>query len=58
MKANTYEIISDCISAGILTGYRRAHKHTDTPTEELLTSSIESAIMHEISRYFIFKHDN
>lgn len=54
MKANIYKIITECIESGIRLGWGRAHKHTDTPGEDVIKERIESAIMEQICEYFEF----
>jgi hypothetical protein len=58
MKANTYKILQDCIENGIRCGWNRAHKHTDTPEENVVFDRIEDAIMLEINEYFVFEELN
>jgi hypothetical protein len=58
MKANTYKILQDCIENGIRRGWNRAHKHTDTPEENVVFDRIEDAIMLEINEYFVFEELN
>jgi hypothetical protein len=48
MKPSTYNIVRDCVENGIRYGIRRAHKHTDEPSEDLLESEIYSAIVTEL----------
>lgn len=55
MKPNEYLILSECVEDGINLGYTRAHKHTDTPTEQQIKEAIEQAVMTEICQYFIFE---
>ena len=57
MKVNKYRILKDCISKGIEWGYYRAHKHTDTPTEDAVIMAIEDAVMNEICEYFNFEEE-
>jgi hypothetical protein len=45
MKPSTYNIVRDCVGNSIRYGSRRAHKHTDEPSEDLLESEIYSAIV-------------
>jgi len=55
MKPRMYNIIKECIENGIRYGIRRAHKHTDEPSEDLLESEIHSAIMTELDDKFEFE---
>ena len=54
LKPNTYQILSDCVEHGINAGWTRAHKHTDTPSEELIKQEIEHYIMLDVSENFKF----
>lgn len=58
MKPNEYLILSECVEDGINLGYTRAHKHTDTPTEQQIKEAIEQAVMSEICQYFLFEDLN
>jgi hypothetical protein len=51
-EAKTRTIMGDCIGQGIETGWRRAHKHTETPNEEHVFASIESAIWERLDAVF------
>lgn len=55
MQPDSYKLLEMCVENGINLGYRRAYKHNDAPDEELLTQCIQTAIMSEISEWFIFK---
>jgi len=50
-----YNIIREAVENGIRYGIRRAHKHTDDPSEDLLESEIHSAIMNELDDKFEFE---
>jgi hypothetical protein len=54
MKPKIYKILNDAVEVGISRGYRRAFKHSDTPSEEHILTSIETEVMNEISEYFTF----
>lgn len=54
LKVNTYEILDRAIENGINCGYRRAHKHTDSPTEDQLKEEIRKAVMLEACEVFKF----
>lgn len=45
LKLNTYAIVARAVEQGIGLGWRRAHKHTDTPGEGAVLHEIEEAIM-------------
>ena len=55
MKAKTRRILEDAIERGVARGYRRAFKHTDSPSERAILESIEGAVMFEIDNYFTFE---
>lgn len=55
MRPNKYRLIQHCVDTGTLLGWRRAHKHTDTPTDEQVHDAIVDAIMLEISEWFDFE---
>lgn len=57
MKVKTYDVLCRAIEEGVERGYRRAHKHTDTPEEDHLKNAIVDAIMLEICGVFIFDND-
>ena len=54
MKANMHKILEHCIDTGLELGWRRAHKHTDTPSAELLKNSIEQALWDELYEWVVF----
>ena len=54
MKIKTYALLSECIERGIDAGWRRAHKHTDQPTERDIKTQIEFAIDAQIAEFFSF----
>lgn len=45
LTLNTYEIVRRAVEEGTSYGYRRAHKHTDTPTDYQVTEAIVSGVM-------------
>ena len=58
MKVNMRLLLERCIEDGVARGYRRAHKHTDEPTEAHILSQIHDAIWLEIDEYFDFETTN
>jgi len=54
MKAKEIAVLEKCIENGILYGWNRAHKHTDEPSEDLITYVMRDAIMHEVYEWFEF----
>ena len=60
MKVNTHKILEHCVETGIELGWRRAHKHTNTPGTDLIKNSIEQAIWDELYEWINFRnpHDS
>jgi hypothetical protein len=52
MKPKTNLVLELAIKQGIDYGWMRAHKHTDTPDENLIKQEIEEAIWHEVYSWF------
>ena len=54
MKVKVYNLISECIERGTERGYRRAHKHIETPDQVCIVDNIHLEIMNELCDYFDF----
>lgn len=54
MKPKIYTILSQAVEEGVKRGYRRAFKHVESPGEEAVIDSIDSAVMASILEYFTF----
>jgi hypothetical protein len=57
MKAKTYQLIQECVENGVQLGFNRAHKHTDTPSDDELQNKIIDSVMLEICEWFTFDED-
>ena len=57
MKPREYRLLERCIEEGLQRGYRRAYKHSDSPTEEQILDSLETNILGEIAEWFAFAPD-
>jgi hypothetical protein len=55
MKAKEYNLITQCVETGVMLGWNRAHKHTDTPDPDTIRSAIEQAVLNEICEWFDFE---
>lgn len=55
MKPKIRTILEQAIDEGTRIGYRRAFKHTETPTEDWVIENIENEIMNYIDLYFDFE---
>ena len=54
----TQPLLENAIENGVTYGYRRAHKHTETPTEYEICSAISDAVMLRIAEVFDFVDTN
>lgn len=54
LKVNTYAVLEECIEIGINSGYRKAYKHTDNPTEQQIKEEILRYVMLQVSEKFKF----
>ena len=45
LKCNTYTIVERAVEEGVVWGWNRAHKHTDTPSEEYIKEQIAYYVM-------------
>ena len=54
MKAKEYNLITQCVETGVMLGWNRAHKHTDTPDPDTIRNAIEQAVLNEICEWFDF----
>jgi hypothetical protein len=48
-RIRAYSVVARAVSEGVEYGYRRAHKHVDTPAEDAILIAIEEAVMDELS---------
>lgn len=52
--ADPYRLMSEAVERGVAYGWRRAHKHTDSPTDDAGADAIREAVMSEIAEAFVF----
>lgn len=52
LKARTYDLLEEAIEDGVRAGIRRAHKHTDTPTQDSLEEHLAREVMSAIFERF------
>ena len=57
MKVRTYEVLLRAVEEGVANGWRRAHKHTDTPDEEAVKDQIINAVLSEVGEWFDFNDE-
>jgi hypothetical protein len=54
MKPKFRVILDQAIEEGTRRGYRRAFKHNEEPSEEVICKTIEECVMSAIYEYFTF----
>ena len=57
MKPKFRVILEQAINEGTCRGYRRAFKHNEDPSEEVICETIEECVMSAIYEYFTFYED-
>ena len=50
-------ILEQAINEGVLRGYRRAYKHNENPSEEIICETIEDCVMGSLYEYFDFPEE-
>ena len=48
VRVKVYEVISRAVADGVAYGVRRAHKHADHPSEDLIMTEVERHVMNEL----------
>jgi len=54
MRVKFRVILDQAISEVVKIGYRRAFKHNEDPSEEIICETIEECVMSQIYEYFEF----
>ncbi len=54
MTVRAYPVLCRAVEEGVAYGWRRAHKHTDTPDEETIQDQIITAVLNEVCEWFEF----
>ncbi len=54
MQVRAYEVLRRAVEEGIDYGWRRAHKHTDSPNEAALKDEVLQGILNEVCEVFAF----
>lgn len=57
MRVRAYEVLRRAVEEGVASGYRRAHKYLEKPTEDELRDHIEGGVMNAIAEWFDFDDD-
>ncbi len=58
MKPKIHVILSQAIEEGTRRGYRRAFKHNEDPSEEVICETIEECVMSAVYEYFTFPEED
>ena len=51
-------ILEQALEEGIRRGYRRAFKHNEDPSEEIICETIEDCVMGSLYEYFTFDNED
>lgn len=54
IRPRSYEILARAVGEGVRSGWRRAHKHTDSPWATHVHDCVESAVLDAICEVFSF----
>lgn len=54
MKIRAYPVLCRAVEEGVAYGWRRAHKHTDSPDVKTIEEEIVTAVLNEVCQYFDF----
>ena len=54
VRVDTYRVISEAVERGVAYGVQRAHKYTDSPSEEQIEDQVEQAVMVELCEVLRF----
>ena len=57
MRVKFRVILDQAISEGVKIGYRRAFKHNEDPSEEIICETIEDCVMSSLYEYFDFPEE-
>ncbi len=55
LRISPYDMVSEAVAAGVAHGYHRAHKHTETPTEEQIIAAIVNSVMGDLCETLDFE---
>ena len=54
MRPKTFRVLELAVEDGTRLGWQHAHKHTETPGEQDIIASIQSAVLNNIDEWFVF----
>ena len=58
MKVRAYDVLRRAIEEGVEYGWRRAHKHADSPDAETIKDQLITGILNEVCEYFDFDDED
>ncbi|QRN98477.1 hypothetical protein JRI60_05325 [Archangium violaceum] len=58
MKVRAYDVLRRAVEEGATYGWRRAHKHTDTPEENAIVDQLIQGVLNEVCEYFDFDDED
>jgi hypothetical protein len=54
MRVRAYEVFRRAVEEGVSIGWRRAHKHTDSPGEDAIKDQILTEVLNAVDEVFDF----
>lgn len=57
MRVKFRVILDQAIGEGVKIGYRRAYKHNEDPSEDIICETIEDCVMSSLYEYFDFPNE-
>jgi hypothetical protein len=54
IKVKTWDVVTRAVEEGINHGWNRAHKHTSTPSEQVVKENMEREILNSLSEVLNF----
>lgn len=54
LSLNLYAVVARAVEEGIARGWRRAHKHTESPEEAAILDEIEQAVLNALSEVVLW----
>jgi hypothetical protein len=57
-KVKAHVIIARAVEEGVRYGYKRAHRHSDAPSEEALCAQIEAAVVNALDEVLDFSDED
>ena len=54
VRVDTYRVMAEAVERGVAAGWRRAHKHVESPTGDTINAHIENEVLNAICEYFKF----